>query len=388
MFTVDSLSLKRDRERTDRMNEINLKKLRDRIDQIDDQILDLLNRRAEIVVSVGKAKEGKDSTYYVPSREKAIYQRLTEINPGPFPNDAVCKVFREIISASLNMELPMQVAFLGPLSTFTHMAAMQQFGLSAQLVPLKSIPAVFEEVARERAHYGVVPVENSTEGVVNHTLDMFIGSDMQVIAEIMLEISHNLLSKSGRLEQITKVVSHPQALAQCRHWFEENMADTPLVDVASTAAAAQMAAEDESAAAIASQAAEIQYGLKVVKAKIEDNPNNFTRFLVIGKKTPEKSGHDKTSIMFSVKDEPGILYRMLEPFSKRNINLSKIESRPMKQKAWEYIFFLDLIGHIADTAISDAIEELRGHCHFLKVLGSYPIARSDRNVSGEKQHGE
>ncbi len=355
-----------------------LKKLREQIDSIDNQILDLLNQRAEVVVGVGKAKEVSDGTFYVPSREKAIYERLTAQKQGPFPNDAVVKVFREIISASLNMELPMQVAFLGPQSTFTHLAAMQQFGLSAQLVPLKSIPSVFEEVERDRAHYGVVPVENSTEGVVNHTLDMFIGSDLQVIAEIMLEISHNLLSKTGQIEQIGKIVSHPQALAQCRHWFEENLPEIPLVDVGSTAAAAQLAAEDETAAAIASEAAVVQYGLKVVKAKIEDNPHNFTRFLVIGKKTPEKSGNDKTSIMFSVKDEPGILYRMLEPFSKRQINLSKIESRPMKQKAWEYIFFLDLIGHTDDQAITDAIEELRTYCHFLKVLGSYPIARQGK----------
>ncbi|SHI58630.1 chorismate mutase [Malonomonas rubra DSM 5091] len=363
-----------------------LNKLREQIDGIDNQILDLLNKRAEIVIGVGKAKESSDGTFYVPSREKAIYERLTAQNAGPFPNDAVVKVFREIISASLNMELPMQVAFLGPQSTFTHMAAMQQFGLSAQLVPLKSIPAVFEEVERGRAHYGVVPVENSTEGVVNHTLDMFSGSDLQVIAEIMLEISHNLLSKTGNIEQISKVVSHPQALAQCRHWFEQNLPDVPLVDVASTAAAAQMAAEDESAAAIASEAAVVQYGLKVVKAKIEDNPNNFTRFLIIGTKTPEKSGNDKTSIMFSIKDEPGILYRMLEPFSKRQINLSKIESRPMKHKAWEYIFFLDLIGHIDDQPISEAVEELRDYCHFLKVLGSYPIARQDK-VKGEGNNG-
>ena len=365
------------------MTNDDLKSLRRKIDRIDDRILSLLNQRAEIVIAVGKAKEGSEKSFYVPSREKEIYERLTGRNAGPFPNDAVRKVFREIISASLNMEMPLQVAFLGPQSTFTHMAAMQQFGLSAQLVPLKSIPAVFEEVGRGRAHYGVVPVENSTEGVVNHTLDMFIDSDLQVIAEIMLEISHNLLSKTGKMEQIKKIVSHPQPLAQCRHWLETNVSDIPLLDVSSTAAAAQMAAEDESVAAIASAAAAVQYGLQVVKARIEDNPHNFTRFLVIGGKTPEKSGEDKTSIMFSIKDEPGILYRMLEPFSKRRINLTKIESRPMKQKAWEYIFFLDMIGHTEDRDISDAIEELRSHCHFLKILGSYPIARNE-NVKEEK----
>jgi chorismate mutase/prephenate dehydratase len=280
------------------------------------------------------------------------------------------------------MEMPMSVAFLGPQSTFTHMAAMQQFGLSAKLIPQKSIPAVFEEVARDRAHYGVVPVENSTEGVVNHTLDMFIDSDLQVIAEIMLEISHNLMSRSGQIEQVARIVSHPQPFAQCRHWLETNMNDVPLIDVASTAAAAQLAADDDSVAAIASAAAADQYDLKIVKARIEDNPNNYTRFLVIGRKTPDKSGADKTSIMFSIKDEPGILYRMLEPFSKRNINLSKIESRPMKKRAWEYIFFLDMIGHIEDEDIAAAVGELRPHCHYLKVLGSYPIARAETKNGG------
>lgn len=361
---------------------IDLKKLRDQIDNIDDQILDLLNNRASVVLEVGKAKSGESREFYVPSREQAIYERLMAANSGPFPNEAVRKVFREIISASLSLELPMKVAFLGPQTTFTHVAAMQQFGLSAQLVPMKSIPSVFEEVERGRAHYGVVPVENSTEGVVNHTLDMFIGSELQVIAEVLLEISHDLLSRSGQLDRINKVVSHPQALAQCRRWLEENLPEIPLVDVASTAAAAQMAAEDDTAAAIASHAAASQYGIQVAKAKIEDNPNNYTRFLVIGRKVPERSGHDKTSLMFSVKDEPGILYRMLEPFSKRQINLAKIESRPMKQKAWEYIFFLDLEGHVSDKPVAEAIEELRGCCHFLKVLGSYPLAPPETESGG------
>jgi chorismate mutase/prephenate dehydratase len=362
------------------MTKDNLKHLREQIDVIDNQILELLNQRAKVVLAVGRAKHGGDKSFYVPSREKQIYERLIAANAGPFPNDAVRKVFREIISASLNMELPLQVAFLGPQSTFTHMAAMRQFGLSAQLVPLKSIPGVFEEVERGRAHYGVVPVENSTEGVVNHTLDMFISSELQVIAEIMLEISHHLLSQTGDPDKIGKIVSHPQPLAQCRHWLETNMNDIPLLDVSSTAAAAQMAAEDGAVAAIAGHAAAVQYGLQVVKAKIEDNPHNVTRFLVIGKQRPEKSGDDKTSIMFSVKDEPGILYHMLEPFSKRSINLAKIESRPMKQKAWEYIFFLDLIGHIEEPRIAEAVEELRHLCHFLKVLGSYPIAGKEKSL--------
>lgn len=352
-----------------------LQKLRRQIDDIDDRILELLNQRAEVVIAVGKAKEGQSREFYVPSRERAIYERLISANAGHFPAEGIRRVFREIISASLSLEQPLKVAFLGPQATYTHVAAMQQFGFSAQMVAQKSIPAVFDEVVRGRTNYGVVPVENSNEGIVSHTLDMFMESELQIIAEVLLEISHDLLSSSGRIEEVKRVVSHPQALGQCRHWLEENLPEAVLVDAASTARAAQMVAEDESAAAIASEMAATLYGLKVVKKKIEDNPNNFTRFLVIGKKMPERSGRDKTSIMFSIKDQPGILYRMLEPFSKRNINLSKIESRPMKKKAWEYIFFLDLEGHIQEEPIHDAVEELRGHCQFLKVLGSYPRTR-------------
>lgn len=353
----------------------NLSALRRKIDDIDDHILDLLNRRAAVVIEVGKAKAGQSRDFYVPSRERAIYERLTAANPGPFPSEAIRKVFREIISASLSLEQPMKVAFLGPQGTFTHAAAMQQFGFSAQLVPQKSIPAVFDEVARGRAPYGVVPVENSTEGVVSHTLDMFMESELKINAEIMLGISHFLMSRSGRMTDIKKIVSHPQPLAQCRKWLEENLPDVPLVDVGSTALAAQMALEDESFGAIASEMAATLYGLQVVKERIEDNPNNFTRFLVIGQNTPERSGRDKTSLMFNIKDQPGILYRMLEPFSKREINLSKIESRPMKKKAWEYIFFLDIEGHIDDAPIAAAVTELKDYCQFLKVLGSYPRAR-------------
>lgn len=353
----------------------NLSELRRKIDNIDDHILDLLNRRAAVVIEVGKAKAGQSKDFYVPSRERAIYERLTAANSGPFPSEAIRKVFREIISASLSLEQPMKVAFLGPQGTFTHAAAMQQFGFSAQLMPQKSIPAIFEEVARGRAPYGVVPVENSTEGLVSHTLDMFMESDLKINAEIMLAISHFLMSRSGCMNDIKKIVSHSQALAQCRKWLEENLPDVPLVDVGSTALAAQMALEDETFAAIAGEMAATLYGLQVVKERIEDNANNFTRFLVIGTNTPERSGRDKTSLMFNIKDQPGILYRMLEPFSKREVNLSKIESRPMKKKAWEYIFFLDIEGHIDDEPITAAVTELKDYCQELKVLGSYPRAR-------------
>jgi chorismate mutase/prephenate dehydratase len=357
------------------VDEKKLQGLRQQIDTLDDQILDLLNQRADVVVAVGQSKQKSQGEYYVPSREKAIYERLMARNQGPFPNEGIRRVFREIISASLSLEQPLKVAFLGPQATYTYVAAMQQFGLSAQLVPLKGISSIFEEVSRGRASYGVVPVENSNEGVVSHTLDMFMSSELKIIAEILLPISHDLLNLSGNIGDVRKVISHPQAIGQCRSWLEENLPEVPLVDSSSTASAAQQAVEDASVAAIASESAASLYGLRVVKNKIEDNPNNFTRFLVIGSEMQSPSGNDKTSIMFSVKDQAGILYHMLEPFSKRDINLAKIESRPMKGKAWEYIFFLDMVGHVEDKNIADAVEELRTSCQFLKVLGSYPKAR-------------
>ena len=346
--------------------------LRSRIDGIDDRIVELLNERARVVIEVGRLKAGSNQEFHVPGRERQIYERLQGQNPGPFPNDALRSIYREVISACLALESPMKVAFLGPKATFSHLATMQQFGLSAELVPLKSIPAVFEEVEKGKALYGVVPVENSTEGVVSHTLDMFVESNLKITAEILLEVHHDLLSRTGRIEDIKKVYSHPQPIAQCRQWLDDNLPGVPLVDVASTAVAAQIVSDDYTAAAIASELAAALYDLKVVRSRIEDQVNNFTRFLVISRKGCERSGNDKTSILFSVKDEPGILCRMLEPFAKRGINLSKIESRPYKKKAWEYIFFLDLSGHCADPEVADALGELRECCQFLKILGSFP----------------
>lgn len=346
--------------------------LRERIDGIDDRIVELLNERARVVIEVGRLKSGSNQEFHVPGRERQIYERLKSQNPGPFPNDALKSIYREVISACLSLESPMKVAFLGPKATFSHLATMQQFGLSAELVPLKSIPTVFEEVEKGKALYGVVPVENSTEGVVSHTLDMFVESNLKITAEILLEVHHDLLSRTGRLEDIKKVYSHPQPIAQCRKWLDDNLPGVPLVDVASTAVAAQIVSDDYTAAAIASELAASLYDLKVVRSRIEDQVNNFTRFLVVARKACDRSGNDKTSILFSVKDEPGILCRMLEPFAKRGINLSKIESRPYKKKAWEYIFFLDLSGHFSDPEVAAALEELRECCQFLKILGSFP----------------
>ncbi len=349
--------------------------LRKRIDAVDDEILRLLNQRGALVIEVARVKKGEKLGFHVPNREREILERLEAQNPGPFPADAVRTVFREIISASVGLQAPMRVAFLGPKATFTHLAAMHQFGMSAELVPESSIGAIFDDVEKGRAQYGVVPVENSTEGVVTHTLDTFVESDLKIGAEILLPISHDLLSRTGSLSGIQKVYSHPQALGQCRKWLAANVPGIPLVDVGSTALAAQIAGSDPNAAAVASEFAGSLYDLKVIQHRIEDQAHNVTRFLVIGRDLTDRSGNDRTSILFSVKDEPGILFRMLEPFARRGINLSKIESRPGKTKAWEYVFFVDLAGHVSDPDVAEAIEELKACCRFVKVLGSYAKAR-------------
>ena len=345
---------------------------RDKIDQIDTGILKLLNKRAELAIKIAKTKAENDMDFYAPERELKIYERLTKINKGPFTNEAIKTVFREIISASLSLEQPIKIAYLGPKATFTHIASIHHFGLSADFVQKRNIPEIFDEVERDRVNFGVVPIENSTEGVVSNTLDMFVDYNLKICAEILLEISHHLLSKTGNMENIEKVYSHPHAIAQCRNWLENNLPNIPILDVASTALAAQNASDDPSVAAIASEFAATLYDLSIVRRKIEDNINNFTRFLVIGKKEPEKSGDDKTSIMFSVKDEVGALHLMLEPFARNSINLTKIESRPLKKKAWEYIFFLDMEGHISDENVKNALDELNKNSLFLKILGSYP----------------
>jgi chorismate mutase/prephenate dehydratase len=353
-------------------NEKKLEELRAKIDSFDEEILKLLNSRAAAVIEVGKTKLKEKRSFYAPEREREVYRKLTKMNKGPFTDKALKNVFREIMSASLSLEKPLKIAYLGPQATFTHQACMQHFGLSGLFVPKKDIADVFADVERGRVDYGVVPIENTSEGVVSHTLDMFINSELKICAEILLEVSLSLMNRSGKAEDIQLVCSHPHAIAQASDWLKEHLPSKPVMDVASTAAAAEMASEDPSTAAIASDAAKNLYDLKTVETKIEDNTNNFTRFLVIGPNEESKTGSDKTSIMFAIKDSPGALYRMLKPFASSDINLTKIESRPLKRKAWEYIFFLDMDGHIKDKLITDAINELERHCSFLKVLGSYP----------------
>ncbi|MBW7956572.1 MAG: prephenate dehydratase [Deltaproteobacteria bacterium] len=353
-----------------------IQELRNEIDAVDLEILALLNRRAGFVIEVGKLKEREGKDFYVPEREQEVLRKLMEMNTGPLPEQAIKNVFREIMSASLSLEKPLRIAFLGPVATFTHQACIQHFGLSGEFIPKKDIADVFDDVEKGRALFGVVPIENSTEGVVSHTLDMFVGSNLRIYAEVMLEISLALLNKSGKISDIAKICSHPHAIAQCKNWVKGNLPNALVFDVSSTALAAQMAAEDPSTAAVASIAAASLYDLRVIEKNIEDSPNNFTRFLVIGKNSAKRTGRDKTSIMFAIKDAPGALYTMLKPFASRGINLTKIESRPLKTKAWEYVFFVDLDGHISDEPVRDAIAELEKSCSFLKTLGSYPRSKS------------
>jgi chorismate mutase/prephenate dehydratase len=354
------------------MSQEKIQELRKKIDDIDDRILDLLNERARIVIKVGDIKKAERLDFHSPGREREILERLTTRNQGPFPQDTLRAVYREILSSSLSLERPLKVAYLGPRATFTHMAGMQQFGLAAQYVPLENIREVFSEVERGRSDYGVVPIENSTEGVVNYTLDMFIDSELKIYAEVMLEVSQNLMNRSGRLEDIRKIYTHPQVPGQCRQWLEKNTTGIPIMDAPSTARAAEMAMDDPEAAAIASEMAAILYGLQIVAKKIEDNPHNVTRFLVISKKSSGRTGRDKTSIMFSIKDKVGALHSMLTPFAEAGINLNRLDARPSGRKVWDYVFFLDMEGHIEDDKVVHAIDRLKQDCMFLKVLGSYP----------------
>jgi chorismate mutase/prephenate dehydratase len=349
-----------------------LEKLRREIDQIDNEILKLLNKRAEVVIGISHIKRNEKAKFYSPEREREILERLTALNKGPFPHETLKVIYREILSASLSLEEPLKVAFFGPLATFTHLAALRHFGSSASFMPVESIRDVFDAVEAGKAGFGVVPVENSNEGVVSYTLDMFMDYDLKVSAEVMLEISHNLLSKSGDKAKIKKIYSNPQAAAQCRRWLELNLPGVPILESTSTAKAAELAFVDDEAAAIASELAAKIYDLRFFEKNIEDIKHNYTRFLVISKEFPPKTGRDKTSIMFSIKDRPGALYDILSPFKRAKINLTKIESRPSKRKAWEYIFFVDMEGHIDDKKVRKAVDTMKENCLYVKILGSYP----------------
>lgn len=349
--------------------------LRKKIDQIDEKIVILLNDRASLAKRVGSNKSLNSQGIYAPGREKEVLSRVSQLNHGPLSEQAIRYIFREVISACRSLEGPLKVAYFGAEGTFTHLAAREKFGSSVTLLPTASIGEVFKEVSQSRVSFGVVPIENSTEGVIAHTLDLLVESELRICAEIFLDIHQNLLSRTGRSGDIQKIVSHPQPLAQCRRWLAANFPNVKLEDVASTAHAAMMAAADATLGAISSSLAKEVYNLKVIAANIEDESNNITRFLVIGNSAAQPTGDDKTSLVFSVKDKPGILHRMLQPFARSRINLTKIESRPIKNKPWEYLFFIDCRGHKDEPRIKRAIKTLESSCDFLKILGSYPSGR-------------
>jgi chorismate mutase/prephenate dehydratase len=354
--------------------------LRGRIDALDEALLRLLNDRARLVQSVGDAKRAArvDGAFYAPEREHAIHGRLAGLNEGPFPTPALRPVFQEILSACLSLEKGLRVAYLGPEATFTHAAARQQFGLSADLLPERTVASVFQQVERGRADFGVVPLENSTEGMVGSTLDTLMDSELGISAEIVLAVEQCLLLRPGLDPAcVRRVYSHPHALGQCRNWLSTHLPGAESVECSSTADAARMAKGDGAGAALASGLAAPLYGLEVARHGIQDQRANFTRFLVVGRNLPPSTGRDRTTLLLQAPDGPGALLHLLEPLARRGLNLSRIESHPTRKKAWDYAFFLDVDGHRDDAPLAAAIQELSSGCG-LRVLGSYPRSQPPR----------
>jgi chorismate mutase/prephenate dehydratase len=352
---------------------LKLSEIRKSIDKIDGDIAKLVSKRAKLALEVGKNKDKSGGSIYVPSREKAVLRNVFAAGKGALDEEALANIYTEIISACRNLEAPEKIAFLGPWATFTHQAAMKRFGSSGFFVPCSTPMEVLKEVESLRTDFGVVPIENSNEGSVNATLDMLVDTDLSICGEISLRIEQCFLVKDPKIK-VTKIYSHPHALAQCGAWLGKNYPEAQLVAAASTAEAAKNASRDIHCAAIASEAASKIYKLYVLQKGIQDSKQNYTRFLVIGKINAASTGDDKTSIVFMGKDRVGMLYHFLGIFNKYKINLTRIESRPTKKKAWEYVFFADLEGHCTDKKVFAALEELKKNCVFMKVLGSYPKA--------------
>ena len=350
-----------------------LASLRKKIDSLDKKIVSLLNERASAAKNIGKLKNSKGSGIYAPDREVQIYGNIAKKSKGLLSKEALRAIYREIMSSSLALEKNLKIAYLGPEATFTNLAAIRKFGSQVKYSSCNSITEVFREVEVGRSDYGVIPVENSIEGAINHTLDMFINSDLKICSEVLLDISHNLIGKCS-LKSIKRVYSNPQVFGQCRVWIDSNLQGVELIEVSATSRAAEIASREKNSCAIASIEAARKYKLKIIAKDIEDNVNNITRFLVIGSHSPAPTKKDKTSIMFSGKDKSGALHDMLTPFKNHKVNLTKIESRPSKKKAWEYYFFVDMTGHYYDKNVKKALNELEKKCSYLKILGSYPVA--------------
>ncbi len=355
--------------------DIPLLHLRQSINGIDETILNLINKRLIIAKEIGCIKKEQNTYVYDKIRENEIMERLARLNAGPLKAQALHQIFTNIISASREIQTPTTISYLGPEATFTHVAAMEMFGHSAEYVPQTSIRDVFMEVIKGKCNYGMAPVENSIEGAINHTLDLFFESDLRICAEKYLNISHALLARSSNIGDIKVIYSHPQPFGQCRGWIRKNLPNAVLIECNSTAIAAQKAFAEKNTAAIANSEAAHIYGLQILESGIEDYSNNITRFLLIGRDEPKPTGDDKTSIMFAISHVPGALYKILQPIAEAGINMSKLESRPTKHENWSYFFFVDFDGHIEDDHIYQTIEQMKPYCKYLKWLGSYPRVR-------------
>ncbi len=352
-----------------------LAEVRARIDDIDTRIQDLIAERARVAHAVGAAKASLAAVdYYRPEREAQVLRKVLERNQGPLSDAEMLRLFREIMSACLAQQEPLKIAFLGPQGTFSETAVHQHFGHSIHGLPLASIDEVFQEVESGAADFGVVPVENSTEGSVQMTLDMFIDSPLKICGEVELPIHHFLLAHFDRLDQVRRVYSHPQSLGQCRNWLRQHLPLAEKLPVASNAEAARLVRRGEDVAAIAGESAARIYDLHTLAGPIEDRPDNTSRFVVIGRQLFSPSGQDKTSLLLSGRDQPGLLFHLLEPLARHGVSLTRIESRPTRQGKWQYAFFIDIAGHIDDRPVQQALSELGPVSDLIKVLGSYPVA--------------
>ncbi len=357
------------------MNDAELDAARERIDQLDDRIQDLISARAREAQRVARIKkDAGEATFYRPAREAQLMRRLRARNPGPLGDAAMGHLVREIMSACLALEAPLRVAYLGPEGTFTQAAALKQFGHGIETRAWTSADEVFRDVRAGNAHYGVVPVENSTEGVVNHTLDLLMASELGVCGEVDLAIRHNLLSRAPDVSAVSRVCAHTQALAQCRKWLDSSLPGVARKSVSSNGEAARIASDDPAVAAIAGSAAAELYALAYLAEGIEDEPGNTTRFLVIGTTPVAPTGADRTSLVLWSPNEPGLLYRLLTPFARAGINLTRIESRPSRRGKWDYHFFVDIEGHAEEQAVKAVLDEVRELAAYFKILGSYPKA--------------
>jgi chorismate mutase/prephenate dehydratase len=355
---------------------IPLTELREKIDAVDSQILQLINQRASYAQKVAETKlaQGESGSFYRPDRESLVLRRIQELNKGPLSDETAMRFFRELMSACLALEKPLDVAFLGPEGTFTQQAAFKHFGHAVKTVPAANINAVFDLVEKDHCAFGVVPIENSTEGVISYTLDCLLTSSLQICGEVEIRVQQNLLTHASSLNDITEIYSHAQSLAQCREWLETHLPRVNLISVSSNAQAAQLVSDNPTAAAIAGSMAAQIYALPILAANIEDNVSNTTRFIIIGKQAATPTKHDKTTLVVSTPNKSGALHAMLEPFARLGVDMLSIESRPSRQGLWDYVFFIDITGHSEDDNVAQALDALKTKVSMLKSLGSYPQA--------------